>query len=653
MSEDYKASDKSGVFEDRQNLHIDNEDIVKIENDNDVQNDFIKNTQEILEKNHEPIILCQSKIKNPNFFAIIYANKAFQEIFGISSKDSLGKSYDFLFEEFNLDYSSEDQIEYFRLIKDVKEFHHCSIIISIPDRNNHNDKRKFKIDFEPEGFVDNLGRRHAKFVFNQIVDVAEGSSLVETMSSKANKEVVAQETKQRNESLLKNVERALHNERLLRQISSYIISDLPISEICSKVAKSLCQHLHLDRCVIHDYRDARTNFVTEYHQEGIKPMFKPVKDPDELCSLTEYINFQNNFCKKFSDNDFKSYISFIEDVKNDKNFEPVREICKEFAISSQIAVTTFFNGHINGGIYLHQSQSRTWLADEIEVIEIIADQLSIALDRSVSVEKVMVSNHALMEKTIELRQALKKEQEMRKMQNEFVALVSHEFKTPLQIIDGTRELLHRKTRNLKGIDESMEKCFERIKGGIQRMNDLIHSTLNLAKMESGDGKIKVDKSDFDLKKFVSEIIDKNMNLAHSKNIEFLVNIDDLPEVFNGDPKLLEHSFSNVISNAIKYSPNESKVKIIAKSNDQKVAFKVTDSGIGIPEDDLISIGKKFFRAKNTLSVAGTGIGLYLSKHFIELHNGKLKIESQVNVGTSVTIILPITNDDSQMLEVSQ
>ena len=82
------------------------------------------------------------------------------------------------------------------------------------------------------------------------------------------------------------------------------------------------------------------------------------------------------------------------------------------------------------------------------------------------------------------------------------------------------------------------------------------------------------------------------------------------------------------------------IKILAKSNQKKIAIRVIDSGIGIPEDDLKNIGTKFFRAKNTLLIAGTGIGLYLSKYFIKLHGGELKIKSKVNIGTSMTIYLP-------------
>ena len=95
--------------------------------------------------------------------------------------------------------------------------------------------------------------------------------------------------------------------------------------------------------------------------------------------------------------------------------------------------------------------------------------------------------------------------------------------------------------------------------------------------------------------------------------------------------MLDHAISNVISNAIKYSRNNSHVKIIGKILEDCIAIRVIDTGIGIPAKDLENIGKKFFRAGNSILVAGTGIGIYLTKHFIDLLAGKIIIESKENL----------------------
>ncbi len=589
-----------------------------------------------IKENPDATILCKAKDNNPNYFSIICANEKFYKIFGISEANLVGKSYDFLFNDLDFDYSSEDQIEYIRLIKAVKDFHQSSVIVSLSDHQKDAKKIKFKITFSPfkdleKDAIQKISDKnsdlesYAIFTFEEFDLVA----VQEHKANQANSNVV----------LLKNLERALRNERLLREVGYLIVSDLSIRDIAYEISKMLCQHLKVDRCLLHDYRKGNANFIVEYHNSDCEAMFKNSSDPENMKMLASYINFQNYFYKKVGNKNKRSSLIIVDDVMNDNNFLSIQEICKKYSITAQISITTSFNDVVNGGIYIHQSEKRSWLVDEIDLLETVSDQFSIAIDRSYSVERVMVSNHELLEKTKQLKEALKEEKNMRKMQSEFVALVSHEFKTPLQIIDSTRELLSRKLKALNVKEESVDKSLDRIKSGIQRMNGLIHSTLNLAKMENGQSNIKVEKQSFNLKAFVLDIIEKNSNLAVQKNITVLTKIDDLPTEFNGDQKLLDHSITNIISNAIKYSKNDSTVKILSKVGEKKILIRVVDQGIGIPKEDLSHVGQKFFRAKNTLAVAGTGIGLYLTKYFIELHGGSLLIESEINVGTSVTVIL--------------
>jgi signal transduction histidine kinase len=604
--------------------NIANEDSKIMDNsfdDNSIKNDISEHLIKLVETNPKAAILCKSKEKNPNYLSIVYANQKFYEIFNVKESNLIGKSYDFLFDDLDVGYSSESQLEYVRLVKDVKDSRQCSIVTTLNNFKEASEKMKFKIDFIPI----ETSKFYSTFIFEEL-----DSNDSEKPESHLGKDV----------GLLKNLERTLHNETLLREISYLIVSDTPLQEIAQNIAKALCQYLKVDRCLIHDYRNGNTSFIAEYCDSNTKPMYGGNKDEESLKILSRYINFQNHFHKKVLDK--KNSLIDIESIASDNNFAPILDICKDFSIAAQVSIITSLNEKINGGLYIHQSTERSWTVDEIDLLRMVADQLSLAIDRSDSIERIMIANHELLEKTQQLKEALKEEKNMRKMQSEFVALVSHEFKTPLQIIDSTRELLVRKLKSYNIVDDSIDKSFERIKSGIQRMNGLIHSTLNLAKMESGSSKITVERQVFNLKNFILDIVDKNSNLASNKNIKVVLKIDDLPEDFNGDQKLLDHSITNIISNAIKYSKNDSTVKILAKTGERKVLIKVVDQGIGIPKEDLKNIGQKFFRAKNSLAVAGTGIGLYLTKYFIELHGGSVLIESEMNVGTSVSVILPRT-----------
>ncbi len=587
--------------------------------------DILEDLKKLIDEDLNPAYICETRENNPNYLAIIYANQKFYEIFNIDEENLVGKNYDFLLSNIDLDYSSEDHLEYIRLVKSVKSIQPCSVIISLFDKREHLLKTKFKINFNAHICFNK--RHYVSFILEKIEDVLN----------------VGGDQKNSNQILVRNLERAISNERLLRQVSYLIVSDLPIKETAQKIAQILSEYLKVDRCIIHDYRDGKTSFVAEYHNKYVKSMTSRKSDEDNILLLTKYINFQNRFYSRFAIKKNKSSPLISVDTVSDSNFYDIADICTKYLILSQISVTTVFNDKINGGIYLHHSQKRQWSIDETELVEMIADQFSIAIDRSFSVERVMVANHELLEKTLELKEALKEEKNMRKMQSEFVAMASHEFKTPLQIIDSTRELIGRKLKSLKIQEESLDKYLDKIKATILRMNGLIQSTLNLAKIEMAEGSIKLNCADFNLKSLILDIIDKNSNLASDKKIKIIVALDNLPEIYNGDQKLLDHSFTNIITNAIKYSHDGSKVEIHAKNDETRIFIEVLDHGIGIPKDDVSNVGKKFFRAKNTLSVAGTGIGIYLTKYFVELHGGSVIISSKVNIGTKVKVILPKIN----------
>jgi signal transduction histidine kinase len=438
-----------------------------------------------------------------------------------------------------------------------------------------------------------------------------------------------QEYKYQNQTLIKNLENVIKNERLLREIGHLIIYDNSIQEISKKIAELLCKHLSVDRVLIHDFKNSRPNFIAEFSDAKIFDNH----DENSVKNIEQFIQFHVNFYKKNSEKQIFS----AEDISSDARFDAIRDLVLKYSISSELVAITTFDENPNGGIYIQKSTKRLFNENEVELIEIVGEQISMAIERSYSIEKVMVTNHELLQKTLELKDAIKKEKELRKVQSEFVALVSHEFKTPLQIIDSTREIIVRKIKSANY--DSLEKYLNKIKNGVHRMNGLINSTLNLAKIES-DGNIKTEKSKFNLKDLIADVVEKNASLAINKNIEIVIKVDEIEGLFDGDSRLLEHCFNNIISNAIKYSKESGVVKIIGKSSDNAIAIRIIDSGIGIPDEDMKNIGKKFFRAKNTLFVAGTGIGLYLTKYFVELHSGKLIIKSKISVGTSITVILP-------------
>jgi len=572
--------------------------------------------------------LCRIEPSNPNFLEIIECNNSFLKLFDLQEIEVLGNGYDFLLQSAGEDYGSVSHFDYTKLIKAVKSLQISDVKVNIRYPKNHGKSDNFKVAFVPSRYkTDNI-----YCVFNFVKLNTNNSEFADNSVEPT--------------ILIQNLERALRNERILRSVSDMIASEANLKNIAVKISKIICQYLKVDRCIFYDLGNSDSGFLIEYCDDGLKKISDAGDYKDESSPIARYTDFQN---KVFLDlNTLKKSNTTIicEDVKNDSKFEAIEDLCREFSIGSEIVVIMIFEDEIIGGIYIHQISSRKWLLEEIQLIEIIASEFAMAIDRANYTHKLLISNQVLVEKTAELANALTQEKKMRELQSEFVALVSHEFKTPLQIIDGARELISRKAKSLNVNDEFIDKSLQRIKSAVSRMNNLIQSNLNLSKIEISENGIEVNKQDFDIKNLINDIVEKNSHTTSEKNINIDIDIKNLPDTYNGDQKLLDHSFTNIITNAVKYSKAGSDVKISSGIVQDKIFIRVVDHGIGVPAEDLEKIGKKFFRATNTLSVAGTGIGLYLTKYFIELHNGSVLIESELNVGTTITAFLPISNSSS-------
>jgi len=148
-------------------------------------------------------------------------------------------------------------------------------------------------------------------------------------------------------------------------------------------------------------------------------------------------------------------------------------------------------------------------------------------------------------------------------------------------------------------------------------------------------------SSFDPAKMLHDLVGYYKKIGLT--VRFNEHIDDLPDRVTGDPKLLKCAFSNLISNAIKYSPEGSRIEISGKTDDGVIAISIADHGIGIPQNELNRIGERFYRASNTGSIPGTGVGLSLVQQIVEEHGGKISIASAQGEGTRIVVLLPIGN----------
>lgn len=235
----------------------------------------------------------------------------------------------------------------------------------------------------------------------------------------------------------------------------------------------------------------------------------------------------------------------------------------------------------------------------------------------------------------EAKVALQKEKELNELKTKFLSLVSHEFKTPLSGILTSAMLLSK--YKLEKQQEKRDKHINTITQKVQYLNNILNDFLSVEKLESG--KVTYKNNTFKLSKVVNEVVyNANMLLKEGQKIIYPEDIDDMS--LTQDEKIVELSLSNLVHNAIKYSPENSTVKISIQQDKSNTTFSVIDNGIGIPEIDQKNIFNRYFRAENALLSQGTGIGLNIVKSHLENLGGTIVFESEENKETTFVMTIP-------------
>ena len=239
----------------------------------------------------------------------------------------------------------------------------------------------------------------------------------------------------------------------------------------------------------------------------------------------------------------------------------------------------------------------------------------------------------------ELARALKRTAQVK---SEFLANMSHELRTPLNSINGFSEVLYDET--FGPLNEKQKKYVNNVLTSGKHLLLLINQILDMAKVEAG--KMKLALSSLPMKSLLNEISLLVEDMVSKKKIEMLIEItEDLPNIEADDLKVKEIIY-NLLSNAVKFTPEGGKIGMRAKKANPEIEITVWDTGVGIAPENMEKIFEGFFRVDTPYSrvTEGTGLGLPLSKKLVELHGGKLSVESKgLNKGTSVRFTLPIVS----------
>ena len=244
-------------------------------------------------------------------------------------------------------------------------------------------------------------------------------------------------------------------------------------------------------------------------------------------------------------------------------------------------------------------------------------------------------------RTLELTASLQREQAMNEMKSRFVSIASHEFRTPLSTILSSISLVAAYAKDDQ--EAKRNKHIERIKTSVKTLTEILNDFLSLEKLEQGKVEIIRQPVDIpqvaaDLKDDLNGLLKQGQGIIFSHQGELEITLDK---------KILRHVLQNLLTNAIKYSGENSDITLTTTISDGFLIITVRDEGIGIPEEEQTHLFGEFFRAKNVAGIQGTGLGLNIVKRYVELLNGIINFESRPGVGTTFTVVFPEAVADTE------
>lgn len=234
--------------------------------------------------------------------------------------------------------------------------------------------------------------------------------------------------------------------------------------------------------------------------------------------------------------------------------------------------------------------------------------------------------------TEDLMNALSKEQELSKFKTNLYSVASHEFKTPLAVIQANIEML-----KIKQSPKLIEMGLATMEEEVDRLNTMIMDMLELKKLTTG--RRNFNRSRVDFVQIVRELFSETKE-SGAKQRTLVLEVKGEPHELHADYSLIRYIFSNMLGNSIKFSEPGTEVKVILDFEQDDLEVSFVDQGIGIPEEDQSKVFQSFYRGSNVSNVPGTGVGLSIVSEFVKLHKGKIKLVSTEGEGSTFTLSLP-------------
>ncbi len=263
-------------------------------------------------------------------------------------------------------------------------------------------------------------------------------------------------------------------------------------------------------------------------------------------------------------------------------------------------------------------------------------------------EKIRLESEILKRQRTEemISNTLEKEKELSELKSQIITTISHEFRTPLTTILGSSELL--KNYGQQWPEEKKMKHFERIEYAVEHITKLLNDVILIGQVEAGE--LQFNPVQLDVEVTIREIIEELQHRLENSQEGDNVTVPSI--IFSSqrdttqaqlDRKLMEQILTNLVSNAVKYSPQGCQVRFELLCQPSQAIFSIQDEGIGIPRCEQERVFEAFYRASNAGTIQGTGLGLAIAKKCVDLLGGEITLGSEVGVGTTLTVILPLNS----------
>lgn len=353
----------------------------------------------------------------------------------------------------------------------------------------------------------------------------------------------------------------------------------------------------------------------------------------------------NKYIQNYLNTGVKKIIGIGRDVNASKKtgaLFPIRLSISEFKIDGEI----YFTGVIHDLTAQKETEIKLQnLARNLEsLVQARTGQLQESVDQLSATNKNLedeIEYRKKVEQKLKLREkelvdSLEKERDLGILKSRFVSIASHEFRTPLANILSSISLIQK--YNTSETQDKRNIHIEKIKKNIHYLNGVLNEFLTVTRIE--EGKFELKLSEFCLAEFLEELIDDSNPIKKTGQTIHISYNQDLDFQIISDQSCLRYIMNNIISNAIKYSPENSKIEIGIQETDIHFIISVSDEGIGIAEEELKFIFDIFFRGTNVLNIPGTGLGLNIVQKYLSAIQGNIRFDRREPKGTKVTINLP-------------